>query len=73
MERVTRTIPLDGQARESYEIPNSKITHISHYTEADMLALARERGGRVDDPNKRHPLDFVLWHPSAPDEPSLTE
>jgi L-cysteine:1D-myo-inositol 2-amino-2-deoxy-alpha-D-glucopyranoside ligase len=43
---------------------------ISHYTQADMLALARERGGRVDDPNKRHPLDFVLWHPSAPDEPS---
>ena len=43
---------------------------ISHYTEAEMLALASERGGRVDDPNKRHPLDFVLWHPSAPDEPS---
>src|SRR6187200_2878991 len=43
---------------------------ISHYAQADMLALARERGGRVDDPNKRHPLDFVLWHPSAPDEPS---
>ena len=35
-----------------------------------MLAFARERGGDVDDPNKRHPLDFVLWQPSAPDEPS---
>jgi L-cysteine:1D-myo-inositol 2-amino-2-deoxy-alpha-D-glucopyranoside ligase len=43
---------------------------ISHYSEAEMLALARERGGHVDDPHKRHPLDFVLWHPSAPDEPS---
>ena len=32
---------------------------------------ARERGGNVDDPHKRHPLDFVLWQPSAPDEPSL--
>ena len=23
-----------------------------------------------DDPNKRNPLDFVLWHPSASDEPA---
>ena len=35
-----------------------------------MLALARKRGGDVDNPDKRHPLDFVLWQPSAPDEPS---
>jgi len=43
---------------------------LSHYTNDEMIALARERGGQVDDPNKRHPLDFVLWHPSADDEPS---
>ena len=43
---------------------------ISHYTEAEMLALAAERGGNLDDPYKRSPLDFVLWHPSAADEPS---
>ena len=43
---------------------------VSRYDEATMVALARERGGNVDDPNKRHPLDFVLWHPSASDEPS---
>ena len=35
-----------------------------------MLEYARKRGGDVDNPNKRDPLDFVLWHPSAPDEPS---
>ena len=35
-----------------------------------MIGFARERGGNVDDPHKRHPLDFVLWHPSADDEPS---
>ena len=29
-----------------------------------------ERGGDVDNPHKRNPLDFVLWQPSAPDEPS---
>ncbi|MGZ0193261.1 MAG: cysteine--tRNA ligase, partial [Acidimicrobiales bacterium] len=27
-------------------------------------------GGKVDDPNKKSPLDFVLWHPSASDEPA---
>jgi L-cysteine:1D-myo-inositol 2-amino-2-deoxy-alpha-D-glucopyranoside ligase len=43
---------------------------VSGYSEAEMLELARQRGGNVEDPNKRHPLDFVLWHPSAPDEPS---
>jgi L-cysteine:1D-myo-inositol 2-amino-2-deoxy-alpha-D-glucopyranoside ligase len=43
---------------------------VSHYSRDEMIALARERGGNVDDPNKRHPLDFVLWHPSAVDEPS---
>ena len=43
---------------------------VSNCTPEQMLQLARERGGNVDDPNKRHPLDFVLWQPSAADEPS---
>jgi L-cysteine:1D-myo-inositol 2-amino-2-deoxy-alpha-D-glucopyranoside ligase len=43
---------------------------LSHYSTEEMLELARERGGNVDDPHKRHQLDFVLWHPSAHDEPS---
>jgi L-cysteine:1D-myo-inositol 2-amino-2-deoxy-alpha-D-glucopyranoside ligase len=43
---------------------------VSNYTEEQMLAFAAERGGNVDDPHKRSPLDFVLWHPSARDEPS---
>jgi L-cysteine:1D-myo-inositol 2-amino-2-deoxy-alpha-D-glucopyranoside ligase len=43
---------------------------VSHYDRTRMLVLARERGGNVDDPNKRDPLDFVLWQPSAADEPS---
>ncbi|MCY4068625.1 MAG: cysteine--tRNA ligase [Acidimicrobiaceae bacterium] len=34
-----------------------------------MVALAAERGGTPDDPRQRNPLDFVLWQPSAPDEP----
>jgi L-cysteine:1D-myo-inositol 2-amino-2-deoxy-alpha-D-glucopyranoside ligase len=43
---------------------------VSNYSAEQMLELARERGGNVDDPHKRHPLDFVLWQPSAADEPS---
>ena len=42
---------------------------VSHLDRATMLELAAERGGNPDDPNKRDPLDFVLWQPSAPDEP----
>jgi L-cysteine:1D-myo-inositol 2-amino-2-deoxy-alpha-D-glucopyranoside ligase len=43
---------------------------VSNYSAEQMLAFARERGGDVDNPAKRHPLDFVLWQPSADDEPS---
>jgi len=43
---------------------------ISHYSRETMLSLAAERGGNPDDPHKRDPLDFVLWQPSGPDEPS---
>jgi L-cysteine:1D-myo-inositol 2-amino-2-deoxy-alpha-D-glucopyranoside ligase len=43
---------------------------LSHLGRADMLLLAAERGGNIDDPKKDDPLDFVLWQPSAADEPS---
>lgn len=43
---------------------------VSNYTEEQMIALAKERGGNVEDPNKRHPLDFVLWQQSTGDEPA---
>ncbi len=43
---------------------------ISHLPREEMLALAAERGGNPDDPAKRDPLDFILWQPSAEDEPS---
>ncbi len=35
-----------------------------------MLPIANERGNVPDMPGKRDPLDFVLWQPSAEDEPS---
>jgi L-cysteine:1D-myo-inositol 2-amino-2-deoxy-alpha-D-glucopyranoside ligase len=43
---------------------------VGSYSRDEMLSLARERGGDVDNPAKRDPLDFVLWQPSAPDEPA---
>ncbi len=42
---------------------------VSHEDRAGMLELAAIHGGRPDDPNKRDPLDFVLWQPSLEDEP----
>ena len=43
---------------------------LSGMSRSEMIAAARERGGNPDDPNKRDPLDFVLWQPSLPDEPA---
>ncbi len=43
---------------------------VSHLSRDEMLEAARERGGNVDDPNKKDPLDFVLWQPSLSDEPA---
>jgi L-cysteine:1D-myo-inositol 2-amino-2-deoxy-alpha-D-glucopyranoside ligase len=43
---------------------------VSHLPRETMLEYAAERGGNVDDPHKRDPLDFVLWQPSEDGEPS---
>ena len=43
---------------------------VSHASRSFMLELAALHGGRPDDPNKRDPLDFVLWQPSLDDEPA---
>jgi L-cysteine:1D-myo-inositol 2-amino-2-deoxy-alpha-D-glucopyranoside ligase len=36
----------------------------------EMLAQFAEKGGDPDAPGKRDPLDFLLWQPSAADEPA---
>jgi L-cysteine:1D-myo-inositol 2-amino-2-deoxy-alpha-D-glucopyranoside ligase len=43
---------------------------LSHLPREAMLPIANERGNVPDLPGKRDPLDFVLWQPSAPDEPA---
>ena len=36
----------------------------------EMLAVANERGNIPDDPNKRAPIDFLLWQAANPGEPT---
>jgi len=43
---------------------------LSRLDKSTMVALAAERGGTPGDERQRDPLDFVLWLPSAADEPS---
>jgi len=45
---------------------------LSHLDRREMLPVANERGNNPDDPNKRNPLDFVLWQAGAPGEPTWT-
>jgi L-cysteine:1D-myo-inositol 2-amino-2-deoxy-alpha-D-glucopyranoside ligase len=43
---------------------------LSRLSPDDMLPIANERGNFPEDPNKRQPLDFVLWQAQAPGEPA---
>ena len=43
---------------------------LSRLSQVEMLPIANERGNFPDDPNKRQPLDFVLWQAQAPGEPA---
>lgn len=42
---------------------------LSKYSKPEMIKLSKERGGNPNDPNKKDPLDFVLWQKSKSDEP----
>ena len=43
---------------------------LSQLDREEMLRQFAEKGGDPDAPGKRDALDFLLWQPSAPDEPS---
>jgi L-cysteine:1D-myo-inositol 2-amino-2-deoxy-alpha-D-glucopyranoside ligase len=47
-----------------------KYGELSRLSRQEMLPIANERGNDPDDPNKRDPLDFVLWQARAPGEPA---
>ncbi len=63
------TYSVDGTTYFSVETFPS-FGSLSHLSPAEMIDLARERGGNPDDPRQRNPLDFVLWKPSIDDEPA---
>ncbi len=63
----------------AYEKNGSVYYHVDDYPsfgklarmdKPTMLKTANERGNNPDDPNKRDPLDFVLWQAHVPGEPS---
>ncbi|MGD2142875.1 MAG: cysteine--tRNA ligase [Anaerolineae bacterium] len=67
------------RAKVAYEAGGSVYFHIdswpgygklSRLSRGEMLPLANERGNNPDDPNKRDPLDFVLWQAESPGEPA---
>jgi len=43
---------------------------VSGYSRVDMRTIGELRGEDPADPRKQHPLDTVLWQPSAEDEPA---
>ena len=54
-----------------YEVSrDAEFGQLSHLPHSEMLQVANQRGNRPEDPNKRDPLDFVLWQAQAPGEPA---
>src|SRR6185437_16364542 len=43
---------------------------LSHYNVKEMIELSKERGANPDDPQKKNPLDFIVWQKAVGDEPS---
>ena len=43
---------------------------LSRIPRDQMLAVANERGNNPEDPDKRDPLDFILWQATKPGEPA---
>jgi L-cysteine:1D-myo-inositol 2-amino-2-deoxy-alpha-D-glucopyranoside ligase len=75
IEMITQLIE-SGHAYESHGTVYFDVAtfprygELSRYSRDEMIRIARDRGGNPDDPHRRDPLDFVLWQPSLPDEPS---
>src|SRR5258708_1303704 len=54
-----------------FEVPKfPKYGQLSKLSRAQMIKLSKERGADPNDPNKKDPLDFILWQSSKPGEPS---
>jgi L-cysteine:1D-myo-inositol 2-amino-2-deoxy-alpha-D-glucopyranoside ligase len=51
-------------------VKSGRFGELSQLPRDTMLVEFAEKGGDPDAPGKRDPLDFLLWQPSAPDEPA---
>jgi L-cysteine:1D-myo-inositol 2-amino-2-deoxy-alpha-D-glucopyranoside ligase len=49
---------------------SGRFAELSRLSREQMLVEFAEKGGDPDAPNKRDPLDFLLWQPSGADEPA---
>lgn len=56
--------------RVYFDVSHPKYLAFSRLSREEALEQFREKGGDPDAPNKRDPLDFLLWQPSAEGEPS---
>ncbi len=47
-----------------------KYGELSEYNISEMIEISAQRGADPEDPNKKNPLDFVLWQTKKEGEPS---
>lgn len=75
MIKIVSKLVADGHAYEKggnvyFDVSTFKnYGHLSKLNEQEMIDLSKERGADPNDPNKRNPLDFILWQKSKVDEP----
>jgi L-cysteine:1D-myo-inositol 2-amino-2-deoxy-alpha-D-glucopyranoside ligase len=73
---MTRVLLDKGYAYEKngavyFHVDNClRFGQLSRIPRDEMLPIANERGNIPDDPNKRDPLDFVLWQAAKAGEPT---
>jgi cysteinyl-tRNA synthetase len=68
---LERGLAYERQGSVYYDISaDPEYGKLSHLDREEMLAIAAERGGKLDDPRKDDPLDFLLWQAAAPGEPT---
>lgn len=69
-ELIKKGFAYEKEGNVYFEVKKFKdYGRLSHYSKKQMILLSKERGAHPDDPLKKHPLDFVLWQKSLPDEP----
>ncbi len=75
IDALNRTLKQKGYAYERngslyFEVSkHPKFGRLSRTPKSKMLSIANQRGNFPEDPNKKNPLDFVLWQKKKEGEP----